>query len=144
VETVLAISGTTALGDSNDVTVDCVFTTTSLIASLRLVVLAEFEADGSTSDNLDRNRFLLGGVVVDVDSLVPDADCGVGVAADRWAPRMSANVFRPVRGLPSSPDVLAPCDVDAAVDPDGFEVLMRPNGPAGVSFTGFESDAPVF
>src|SRR6185312_1623947 len=58
--------------------------------------------------------------------------------ADRWAPSMSANVFRPVRELPSSP-----CDVEAGVDPDGVEVLMRPKGPAGVFFTGFESDASL-
>jgi len=138
VEGVLAICGTATVGFSNEVTVDCAFTTTSLIASLPLVVLAEIEADGSRSVKLDRNRFLLGCGVVDVDPLVPDADCGAGVVADRWAPSMSANVFRPVRELPSSP-----CDVEAAVDPDRVEVLMPPKGPAGVFFTGFESDASL-
>jgi hypothetical protein len=137
VENVLAICGTT-LGVSNDVRVDGVFTTTSL-APPALIVLAGKDPWRPTSVKPDRNRFFLGCGVVDVDPLVPEAECGVGVAADRWAPRMPANVFRLVRGLSSSP---APGDVEAAVDPDAVEVLRRPKGPAGVFFTGFESDAP--
>jgi hypothetical protein len=126
VEAVLAICGTATLGVSNEVTVDCVFTTTSLIALWPLIVLAGEEPDELTSVNLDDNRFLLGGGV----------DCGVGVDADRWAPRMPASVLRPVRKPPSSPTL---GEFEAAVD---VEVLVRPKGPAGV-FADPESDAPL-
>ena len=141
VENVLAICGTT-LGFSNEVRVDCVFTTTSL-APVALSVLAGRDPWRRASVKLDGNRFFLGCVVVDVDPLVPDADCGVRVDADRSAPRMSANVLRPVLEPPSSPAVPSPGDVEAAVDPDRVEVLMRPKGLAGVFFTGFESDASL-
>jgi len=140
VEGGLAICGAATVGVSNEVGVDCVFTTTSLSAPLPPVVLFGEESDGLTSVNFGDNRFLLGCGVVDVDPLVPDADCGVGVEADRCAPRMPANVLRPVREPPSSP---TPGDVEAVVDSDGVEVLVRPKGPAGV-FAEFEPDAPLF
>lgn len=49
---------------------------------------------------------------------------------------MSASVVRLARELSWSP-----CDVEAAVDPADIEFLIRPKGPAGAFFTGFESDA---
>ena len=82
VEAVLAMCGATTLGVSV-ATVDCVLITTSLIASLALLVLAETEADESTPAEFDRSRFLLGCDVEDVDRPESGADRGVAVEADR-------------------------------------------------------------
>ena len=82
VEAVLAMCGATTLGVSV-ATVDCVLITTSLIASLALLVLAETEADESTPAEFDRSRFLLGCDVEDVDRPESGAARGVAVEADR-------------------------------------------------------------
>jgi hypothetical protein len=163
VEAVLAVCNLTTVGTGSEVTVDSVFTTTSWVAPLLLFAPAGKETDelGITPVGLDHDPFLVcWGVaspamlpvlcvsfgplecddVCDPDAslLIPGGSCGLGVEADRWAPRMPANVRRLVRALPSSP-----CDVEAAVDPDGVKVLIRPKGPAGAFFADFDPDAPL-